>query len=125
MTRLPIWTLPPEPPRDEIENLARLWNVPHLVARLLWRRGFVDREGGERFLRPGLEHLVDPFRLAGMGAATERILRALEGGERIGVFGDFGLGAADEVVDFGPEGADGVPVAGDLDRGDPAPDKPG
>ena len=89
MTREPIWTLPPDPPSDEIEELARLWNVPFLVARLLRKRGIADREGGERFLRPGLEHLVDPFRLAGMEAATERILRALEGGERIGVFGDF------------------------------------
>ncbi|MBN1826751.1 MAG: single-stranded-DNA-specific exonuclease RecJ [Candidatus Eisenbacteria bacterium] len=102
MTQNPIWSLPPEPPPEKIADLAVSLSVPPLIARLLWRRGIRDSEGGERFLRPSLEHLHDPFLLTGMEAAVERILRAFEEDETIGIFGDFDV--------------DGVTSAALLDR---------
>jgi single-stranded-DNA-specific exonuclease len=70
-------------------ELARAAGVDPAVARLLMLRGVTDAESAGRFLRPSLDHLHDPMRLAGMGAAVERLLKALAGGERIAVHGDY------------------------------------
>src|SRR4051794_2028115 len=59
------------------------------VARLLCMRGLGDPDVAARFLSPTLDHLHDPFRLADMQKAVERIERALAGKERIAVHGDY------------------------------------
>jgi len=69
--------------------LAAAVNVPVIVARLLCQRGLVDPEVAARFLRPSLDHLHDPMRLAGMSAAVDRILCAIERKERIAIHGDY------------------------------------
>jgi single-stranded-DNA-specific exonuclease len=69
--------------------LARELRISPAVARLLAIRGIDDPETAQKFLRPSLEHLHDPFRLAGMAAAVERILAAIERKERIAVHGDY------------------------------------
>lgn len=69
--------------------LAAAVNVPVIVARLLCQRGLGDPEVAARFLRPSLDHLHDPMRLAGMSAAVDRILCAIERKERIAIHGDY------------------------------------
>jgi len=70
-------------------ELARAAGIDPAVARLLILRGIGDAESAERFLHPSLDHLHDPMRLAGMGAAVERLLGAVARGERIAVHGDY------------------------------------
>ena len=69
--------------------LARELRISPAIARLLTLRGIDTPEAAQRFLHPSLDHLHDPFRLAGMGAAVDRILAAIERGERIAVHGDY------------------------------------
>jgi single-stranded-DNA-specific exonuclease len=71
------------------EQLARELKISPAIARLLVIRGFESADGAQRFLHPSLDHLHDPFRLAGMAAAVERILAAIDRGERIAVHGDY------------------------------------
>jgi single-stranded-DNA-specific exonuclease len=59
------------------------------IARLLCMRGLGDVEAARRFLHPTMEHLHDPFLLADMGKAVERIERALAAKERIAIHGDY------------------------------------
>jgi single-stranded-DNA-specific exonuclease len=59
------------------------------VARLLVLRGVTDPEAARRFLKPSLDQLHDPMRLAGMGPAVERLLKAVAAHERIAVHGDY------------------------------------
>jgi single-stranded-DNA-specific exonuclease len=63
--------------------------VSPVLARLLCIRGFADLDSASRFLRPSLEHLLDPLGLADMDRAVERLLRAIATGERIAVHGDY------------------------------------
>jgi single-stranded-DNA-specific exonuclease len=70
-------------------DLAREAGVEPVVARLLLLRGVTDADAAARFLHPSLDHLHDPMRLAGMGAAVDRLLRAIANGERIAVHGDY------------------------------------
>ena len=53
------------------------------------RKGFATREDIEDFLRPRLKSLSDPFVLPQMEVAVVRILAALDGHERVVLFGDY------------------------------------
>ena len=69
--------------------LAQELRISPAIARLLAIRGIDELETAQRFLHPSLDHLHDPFRLADMAAAVERILAAIERKERIAVHGDY------------------------------------
>ncbi|MFH1279863.1 MAG: single-stranded-DNA-specific exonuclease RecJ [Candidatus Eisenbacteria bacterium] len=85
----PGWTYREGPSADEERGLGEALGLPPLVARLLWSRGIRTSEEGDRFLRPSISHMNDPYRLSDMERAVERIGAALKKGERIGLFGDF------------------------------------
>ena len=86
-------------PDSEItRRLAQELNVPPLVAGLLVQRGIEDAEAGNRFLRPRLTHLYDPYRMAGMRQAVERLRRAVEQKEKILIYGDYDVDGAMAVV---------------------------
>ena len=75
-------------PCDEaaVAPLADALGVTRVAARLLCQRGLADPETAARFLAPSLAQLHDPFRLAGMREAADRIeaavARVLEQGLR-------------------------------------------
>ena len=62
---------------------------PSCIARFLQRKGISSEAEALDFLRPRLRNLADPFLLPEMAAAVERILRALDQGERIVLYGDY------------------------------------
>jgi single-stranded-DNA-specific exonuclease len=69
--------------------LATALGVNPVIARLLCMRGLSEPEQAQRFLNPSIEHLHDPFRLADMRVAVERLERALAQRERIAIHGDY------------------------------------
>ena len=52
-------------------------------------RAFPDEAEAERHLRPQLAHVSDPFAVGGLREAAERIVRAVNQGERIAILGDY------------------------------------
>ena len=58
-------------------------------AHLLYNRGIRTADDAELFLQSDERLLNDPMLLPEMGEAIDRLRRALDGGEHIGVFGDF------------------------------------
>jgi single-stranded-DNA-specific exonuclease len=79
-------------------SLGAALQVSPIVARLLCQRGLGDPEIAHRFLRPSLEQLHDPLRLADMPVAVERLLAALERRERIAVHGDYDVDGVTSTV---------------------------
>ena len=69
--------------------LAASLQIDPVVARLLCLRGLGDPDAATRFLNPSLDHLHDPFQLADMPKAVDRLLGAVERQERIAVHGDY------------------------------------
>jgi single-stranded-DNA-specific exonuclease len=59
------------------------------LARLLIQRGHGEIDVAKAFLRPSLETLSDPFRLAGMAEAVDVVSRAVQAGHTILVHGDY------------------------------------
>jgi single-stranded-DNA-specific exonuclease len=72
-----------------VVDLARAAGTTPVVAELLLRTGLAEAGAATRFLAPTLATLGDPFLLAGLDAAVERLLRALRGKERVTVLGDY------------------------------------
>jgi single-stranded-DNA-specific exonuclease len=70
-------------------SLAAELGVSETLAALLVARGFADPEAALALLRPALTHLHDPSLMAGMREAVERVLKAVEAGERILIYGDY------------------------------------
>lgn len=62
---------------------------PRWLAALLARRGIEQPAQAAAFLAPHLDQLHDPWRLAGMREAVERLLVARRNGERVAVVGDY------------------------------------
>ncbi|MDO5464587.1 MAG: single-stranded-DNA-specific exonuclease RecJ [Akkermansia sp.] len=72
--------------------------LPLLVRRIMSQRGICGREMAERFLRPRLADLGDPFDMREMDAAVERIFRAVDHGERICIYGDYDVDGVSSVT---------------------------
>ena len=83
---------------DRAQALARELGIAPVTARLLCIRGISDFDEARRFLSPSLEHLLDPFALADMTVAVERILAAIARGERIAVHGDYDVDGVTSTV---------------------------
>ena len=86
---LPRWVLEPTPDSARAGALARELRIPEPLASLLLQRGIAEPEAARAFLRPALDQLTDPARLAGMAAAVEAIVGAVRRGEMILVHGDY------------------------------------
>jgi len=78
--------------------LERELRIAPVTARLLAIRGLSDLDVARRFLSPSLDDLHDPFRLAGMHDAVERILAAIARKERIAVHGDYDVDGVTSTV---------------------------
>ncbi len=74
---------------EQATALSAELGVHPVIARLLCLRGLADPDQARRFLHPDLAHLHDPFRLADMDRAVERLERAVAGRERIAIHGDY------------------------------------
>ena len=74
--------------------IAQVGGHDELLARVLAGRG-VAPETVDRYLDPTLRDLMpDPFVMRDMQAATERLVRAAERGERVAIFGDYDVDGA-------------------------------
>ncbi|HEY3381387.1 MAG TPA: DHH family phosphoesterase, partial [Vicinamibacterales bacterium] len=69
--------------------LATALGISTVTARLLCLRGISTPEEAARFLKPSLDQLHDPYLLADMAVAVDRVLSAIARRERIVIHGDY------------------------------------
>lgn len=74
---------------ETIKTLSGALSVDEIVAEMLVDRGVDTPEKARKFLYPTKADFEDPYRLTGMDAAVERIRQAVEGKEKIVVYGDY------------------------------------
>jgi single-stranded-DNA-specific exonuclease len=75
--------------RGRARELAEQLSLSPVVAGLLVARGVGDEESARRLLEPSYDQLHDPSLMLGMTAAVARVLRAIDAGERILIYGDY------------------------------------
>ena len=81
-----------------VEALTRQLDISPVTARILCIRGLGDADRARRFLSPSLDDLHDPFELAGMESAVDRILGAVSRRERIAIHGDYDVDGVTSTV---------------------------
>jgi single-stranded-DNA-specific exonuclease len=82
------WTLL-APDEQSVLALSEAINVSLPVARALYNRGIRTFEEAREFFRASIVDVLSPFLLEHMHHAVERIVRALEGQEKIMLYGDY------------------------------------
>lgn len=93
----PAGSRPPNPMRwnytpvdaVSVANLARTLETTPVVAELLVRNGLGEGKSAGLFLQPTLATLGDPFLLANLAAAADRIIVALRENQSVVVLGDY------------------------------------
>lgn len=83
------WIVKMPKPGTLIEEFRSSLKVDPIVAELLLQRGIEDYTSAERFFRPGMEELHDPFLMTDMEVAVDRLQTAIEQQERVLLFGDY------------------------------------
>ena len=71
------------------ERLTNELEISPVAGRLLARRGLRTAAEARAYIRPSLDSLHDPFLMRDMGAAVDRLCRAIDGHERIMIYGDY------------------------------------
>ena len=77
-------------PDEVVADLQSALNdLPEPLARTLALRGVTSFDEARHFFRAGRENLHDPFLMAGMDAAADRLSAAIDRGEAVLVYGDY------------------------------------
>lgn len=72
-----------------VARLAAELQLEPAIAHLLVARGFNDPAAVREFLNPSLSGMLDPFLLAGMAQAVERLVAARQRQEQVCIYGDY------------------------------------
>jgi single-stranded-DNA-specific exonuclease len=87
-----------QPNPDMVETLRAASGYHPITAAVLINRNISTRQDAEKFLRTSLNDLRSPFTLQDMEPAVNRILKAIIGGEKILIFGDYDVDGVTSVV---------------------------
>lgn len=85
--RPPRWLVKPD--AEGAAELAAETGLPSLLTHLLAQRGITTAEKARDFLVPKLATLGDPRLLPEMPAAVERMLKAVDGKQKVVLYGDY------------------------------------
>ena len=74
---------------EEVENIAKEFNVSKLLATILSNKKISKKEDIEKFLNPTRNDFHDPFLMPDMKIAVDRIIKAINTKEKIMIYGDY------------------------------------
>ena len=87
-----------DPGADDAASLGEAASVPPLVARLLLNRGVSSADDAKAWLHGSLKDLPDPRRMVDMDKTVDRLVQALQDGERICIHGDYDVDGCTSTV---------------------------
>jgi single-stranded-DNA-specific exonuclease len=73
-------------------------SFPPILEHLIRQRGLPEGVDLESYLRPKLKDLSDPFLIPDMRPAVDRILRAVDGKEKICIYGDYDVDGVSSIT---------------------------
>ena len=91
------WNILPSDPAVGSALAADL-QAPALLAEVLAQRGISTEEQARQFFDPHLSALHDPFLMRDMEVAVQRLMQAVERGERILLYGDYDVDGTTSVA---------------------------
>jgi single-stranded-DNA-specific exonuclease len=73
----------------DVDHLAEVLGIDRVLAVLLSQRGIRTFDEAKAFFRPELSGLHDPFLMKDMDKAVNRLCQAIDGNEKILIYGDY------------------------------------
>lgn len=92
------WIIKNNEKQTSVEKLSEELNIDPILAKLLSQRGIEDYDQAKSFFRPQLDDLHDPFLMQDMNRAIDRIERAIQGNEKILIYGDYDVDGTTSVA---------------------------
>ena len=83
------WILHKDVDNHQVEEIVKALGIDKNLATLLVQRGITTFDEAKTFFRPELSQLHDPFLMKDMDKAVERVLQAINNGEKLLVYGDY------------------------------------
>lgn len=83
------WIYKPEPDEEIIDGLSNSLGFGTFESKILVLRNIDNYQKAREFFKPKMEDIHNPFLMADMQKAVERIATAIENGEKILVYGDY------------------------------------
>jgi len=74
---------------EQVDKLHQKLKINRKLCQVLVNRGITTYEEAQRFFRPSMKHLNDPFMMKDMEVAVLRIEKAIEREEKILIYGDY------------------------------------
>jgi len=75
--------------QDDVLKLSKEANISTLLAKIFLSRGVDDINYIKSFLKPSKDNLHDSFMMKDMDKAVDRIVEALQKGEKVLIYGDY------------------------------------
>jgi len=76
--------------KEDIQSLfAKEFKLNPIVSQILINRNITDLETARRYLNPSLHDLHSPFLMKDMKEGVARMIRALQGNEKVAIYGDY------------------------------------
>lgn len=83
------WILHQTVDKQQVDEIVKVLGIDENLATLLVQRGITNYEEAKTFFRPSLSQLHDPFLMTDMDKAVDRVLQAINNGEKLLVYGDY------------------------------------
>ena len=83
------WILHESVDNQQVAEIVKVLNIDENLATLLVQRGITNYEEAKTFFRPSLSQLHDPFLMKDMDKAVERVISAINKGEKVLIYGDY------------------------------------
>lgn len=92
------WVAKSAPQATQIAHLVQELRIPTEIATLLLHRGITTFEEARTYFRPEESTWHDPFLMKDMESAVGRLLRAINKGEKVMVYGDYDVDGTTSVT---------------------------
>ena len=83
------WILNKSVDSQQVAEISKALNIDENLATLLVQRGIVTFDDAKVFFRPSLTQLHDPYLMKDMDRAVDRVVQAIDKGEKILIYGDY------------------------------------
>ncbi|MCD6366302.1 MAG: DHH family phosphoesterase, partial [Bacteroidales bacterium] len=99
----PVWVSKPIPDEEIIIRFQEALNIDGIpfdrtISTLLLQRNIDNYEKAKVFFKGGLNDLYDPFLMADMDKAVERLSQQIDAGKKILIFGDYDVDGTTSVA---------------------------
>lgn len=83
------WQIREQPTKEILEELQSNLNIPKFICTLLIQRNIDSLKLAQKYFRPNLHDLHDPFLMKDMDKTVNRLIEAIDSNEKIMILGDY------------------------------------